>query len=295
MTIQVVQAYGGRLPDVAPAALPPGVFRLAGWTDRLIVAANCLWVFAVAWRATLVSRSRTRRPAPVAATVRVDAGRGRARELRPLEPLFTHTLAFGRPSKENQAMTATKIDRVDDYLALLPEERRTALERLRAEVHAAAPAATEAISYGMPAFRLGERYFLGFGATKTHCSFYVGRAPLQACAPQLAGYRVWKGTINFTPGSPDPGPPRGGAHTLPSRGVRAGVTTKLACRRAASCRNRSIWNRPGKYAVERRGVVQLRCLETSAPAPSGRVRNRQLASTSRVNGAQDDADERRPL
>ncbi len=67
-----------------------------------------------------------------------------------------------------------------------------------------APQATEGISYGMPAFRLGDRYFLGFGTTQTHCSFYVGRAPLQVCAPQLAGYRVWKGTINFTPDRPIP-------------------------------------------------------------------------------------------
>jgi hypothetical protein len=43
--------------------------------DRLIVVANCLWVFAVAWRATLVSRSGTWRSAPIAATVRLDAGR----------------------------------------------------------------------------------------------------------------------------------------------------------------------------------------------------------------------------
>jgi hypothetical protein len=74
MTIQVVQAYGGRLPDVAPATLPPGVFRLVGWADRLIVVANCLWVLAVASRATLVSRSRTPRSAHFAATRSVDAG-----------------------------------------------------------------------------------------------------------------------------------------------------------------------------------------------------------------------------
>jgi uncharacterized protein YdhG (YjbR/CyaY superfamily) len=101
-------------------------------------------------------------------------------------------------------MTATKIGTVDNYLALLPQDRRAALERLRAQIHAAAPDATEAISYGMPAYRLGDRYFLGFGATETHCSFYVGRAPLQVFAPQLAGYRVWKGTINFTPDRPIP-------------------------------------------------------------------------------------------
>lgn len=74
MTIQAVQAYGGRLPDVAPATLPPGVFRLAGWADRLIVAANCVWVLAVAWLATHAPQPRTRRPTPTAATVRVDAG-----------------------------------------------------------------------------------------------------------------------------------------------------------------------------------------------------------------------------
>lgn len=98
-------------------------------------------------------------------------------------------------------MTPTKID---DYLARVPQDRRAVLEGLRAQIHALAPAATEGISYGMPAFRLGDRYFLGFGATKTRCSFYVGRAPLQACAPQLASYRVWKGTINFTPDHPIP-------------------------------------------------------------------------------------------
>jgi uncharacterized protein YdhG (YjbR/CyaY superfamily) len=101
-------------------------------------------------------------------------------------------------------MTAPKIDRVDDYLARVSPDRRAALGRLRAQIHAVAPQATEGISYGMPAFRLGERYFLGFGATKTHCSFYVGREPLQAYAPRLATYRVWKGTINFTPDRPIP-------------------------------------------------------------------------------------------
>lgn len=74
MTIQVVQAYGGRLPDVAPATLPAGVFRLAGWADRFIVMANCTWVFAVAWRATHAPQPRPHRPAPIAATARVDAG-----------------------------------------------------------------------------------------------------------------------------------------------------------------------------------------------------------------------------
>ncbi len=71
MTAQVAQAYGGHLPSAAPASLPPGVLRLDGWADRLIVVANCLWVAAAAWRAR-VSRTRVVEPSRV---LRRDEGR----------------------------------------------------------------------------------------------------------------------------------------------------------------------------------------------------------------------------
>ena len=93
---------------------------------------------------------------------------------------------------------------IDDYLTRVSDEKRAVLERLRAEIHAVVPDATETISYGMPAFRLGDRYLVGFAATKTACSFYVGRVPVQTYAPHLEGFRVWKGTINFTPDRPLP-------------------------------------------------------------------------------------------
>jgi Protein of unknown function (DUF998) len=44
MTVQVAQAYGGHLPQQAPAHLPGGVLGLDGWADRLIVLSNCVWV-----------------------------------------------------------------------------------------------------------------------------------------------------------------------------------------------------------------------------------------------------------
>jgi uncharacterized protein YdhG (YjbR/CyaY superfamily) len=93
---------------------------------------------------------------------------------------------------------------IDEYLAGVPDDKRAALQRLREQIHAAAPDATEAISYGMPAFKLDGRWFLGFAATKDSCSFYAGRAPLEALADELAGYRLWKGTINFKPDAPLP-------------------------------------------------------------------------------------------
>jgi uncharacterized protein YdhG (YjbR/CyaY superfamily) len=93
---------------------------------------------------------------------------------------------------------------VDEYLAGLPPDKRTALERLRTQIRAALPGATETIAYGMPAYRIGGRYAVGFGATKDACSLYAGRAPLEAHAAELAPYRLWKGTINFTPDRPLP-------------------------------------------------------------------------------------------
>ena len=93
---------------------------------------------------------------------------------------------------------------VDEYLAGVPDDKRVALERLRAQIRAAAPDATESISYGLPTFKLDGHWFVAFGAAKNHCSFYAGAAPLEALAGELAGYRLRRGTINFPADRPLP-------------------------------------------------------------------------------------------
>lgn len=93
---------------------------------------------------------------------------------------------------------------VDEYLATVPDEKRAVLERLRALIRAEAPDATEAIAYGMPSFKLDGRWLVGYAATKTGFSLYAGRAPTVAYAEQLAAYRTWKGTINFSTEQPLP-------------------------------------------------------------------------------------------
>lgn len=60
MTMQVAHANGGRLPLHAPKSLPPGVIGLDGWTDRLIVLSNCLWVFLAACQTIRVRRTAGR-------------------------------------------------------------------------------------------------------------------------------------------------------------------------------------------------------------------------------------------
>lgn len=92
---------------------------------------------------------------------------------------------------------------VDGYLAALDDEKRAALEKLRKDIHAAAPKAEECISYGIPAFRLDGRMLVWFGAASNHCSFYPG-AVVQAHAKELQGYDTSKGTIRFPPGHPLP-------------------------------------------------------------------------------------------
>ena len=99
---------------------------------------------------------------------------------------------------------------VDEYLAACPDDQRRALQLLRDAIRAAVPEATEGIAYSMPGYRLGGRYLLGFAATKSGCSLYIGRAPVLASmhdrglADELVPYRLWKGTINFTPDRPLP-------------------------------------------------------------------------------------------
>ena len=86
---------------------------------------------------------------------------------------------------------------VDAFLAKLPKEAREPLEELRKSIRAAAPEATEIISYGVPTFRL-DRALVSFGATENHCSLYIiSTAVTDAHRDELKGYRLGKGSIAF--------------------------------------------------------------------------------------------------
>lgn len=91
---------------------------------------------------------------------------------------------------------------IDDYLAKLPADQRAALETLRRQIRALAPEAQEAISYGLPTFKLNGN-LVHFGAAAKHCAFYPG-AVIEAFAERLAGFETAKGTIRFQPDAPLP-------------------------------------------------------------------------------------------
>jgi uncharacterized protein YdhG (YjbR/CyaY superfamily) len=101
-------------------------------------------------------------------------------------------------------MTEQKPTSIDEYLEGVPEEQRAALERLRAAIRAAAPEATETISYQMPAFK-DHGPLVSFAAFKNHLSFFVmSTAVLDANQDELGDYRTSKGTVQFQPGRPLP-------------------------------------------------------------------------------------------
>lgn len=94
---------------------------------------------------------------------------------------------------------------IEAYLANLPEDQRVALEHLRRTIAKAAPAATEAISYGVPAFKLHGRPLVSYGAGKAHCAFYLmSTGVMDAHLAELRGYQLGKGSIRFQPDSPLP-------------------------------------------------------------------------------------------
>src|SRR4029077_8732952 len=93
---------------------------------------------------------------------------------------------------------------IDDYLARVSATQRAALEKLRRDIKAAAPAAEECLSYDIPGYRLGSRLLVSFGAAKNHCSFYPGAHPIRTHKKELVGYDLSIGTIRFSAEKPLP-------------------------------------------------------------------------------------------
>jgi uncharacterized protein YdhG (YjbR/CyaY superfamily) len=85
---------------------------------------------------------------------------------------------------------------VDEYLALVAEPARTTLEKMRANIRAAAPEASEAISYGMPTFKYRGKGLVGIAAFKKHCSLFpMSGAVIDKFKDELEGFHTSKGTL----------------------------------------------------------------------------------------------------
>ena len=100
--------------------------------------------------------------------------------------------------------TKTASATVDEYMAALPSDARAALAGLRRTIKAAAPMATEVISYRIPAYK-HHGLLVGFAALPNHCTFHVmSPSVMRAYAAELEAYEVGKGSIRFSANKPLP-------------------------------------------------------------------------------------------
>ena len=94
---------------------------------------------------------------------------------------------------------------VDEYLATLQPDRREAMERLRGAIRAAAPDATEVITYKMPGFKTHGQFLVSYDAFKSHYSLFpASDAVVQGLGAEIEPYLVGSGTIRFKASAPIP-------------------------------------------------------------------------------------------
>ncbi len=96
-----------------------------------------------------------------------------------------------------------KFASVAAYLRAVPPAPRAALQKLRKTIKAAAPKATEGISYGIPMFK-HHGMLVGYAAFQEHCSLFMSTYFTKVFKKELAAYEVSKGTIRFTADKPLP-------------------------------------------------------------------------------------------
>ncbi len=93
---------------------------------------------------------------------------------------------------------------VDDYIARFPDEVQAKLKAIRSVIRSAAPAATEVISYGMPAYKQ-HGYVALFAGYKKHIGMYgMITESNQQFVAELAPYATEKGTLKFPYDQPLP-------------------------------------------------------------------------------------------
>jgi uncharacterized protein YdhG (YjbR/CyaY superfamily) len=85
---------------------------------------------------------------------------------------------------------------IDSYIKAAPKEAQPLLWQMRETIQEVAPEATEAISYGIPTFKLHGN-LVHFGAFKTHVSFFPTSSGVAAFTKELSKYKISKGTVQF--------------------------------------------------------------------------------------------------
>jgi len=99
--------------------------------------------------------------------------------------------------------SAKKITTIDEYINEFPQNIQDKLWAIHKVIKAAAPDATETISYMIPTFKLNGN-LVHFAGYKGHIGFYPGATGIEHFQNKLSAYKTSKGTIQFPLDQPFP-------------------------------------------------------------------------------------------
>ena len=101
-------------------------------------------------------------------------------------------------------MTNAKPKDIDEYISGFPKEVQKLLEEVRDIISKTAADAKEAISYGIPTFKLNGKNLVHFAAFKNHIGFYATPTGHEAFEKELSKYKQGKGSVQFPLDQPMP-------------------------------------------------------------------------------------------
>lgn len=90
-----------------------------------------------------------------------------------------------------------KPNNIDEYIAAFPKNVQSLLKEVKATIQKAAPDATEAISYGIPTFKLNGKNLVHFAGYKNHIGFYATPTGHEEFKKELSKYKQGKGSVQF--------------------------------------------------------------------------------------------------
>lgn len=96
-----------------------------------------------------------------------------------------------------------KINSIDEYIEMYPENIRKILSKIRKIINKNIPIAEERISWGMPTFYWKENV-IHFAVGKNHIGIYPSSSPIIYFEKELANYKTSKGAIQLPQDKPIP-------------------------------------------------------------------------------------------
>jgi uncharacterized protein YdhG (YjbR/CyaY superfamily) len=101
-------------------------------------------------------------------------------------------------------MRKNKFHTINEYINTFPKDVQIILDKISQTIRKAVPEATEAISYGIPTFKLNDRPLVYFAAWKNHIGFYPMPSAAKAFKRELSVYKQGKGSVQFPLDKPIP-------------------------------------------------------------------------------------------